>query len=110
MNVILSATVGVGALCLITGFVALGAGLASALWLLDKEDASIAEAKKMLSLKYIHLKNTKTGLMDHVLDVYEADVRETAMPIRQWFAERYDAAALTASFYAKMGWPQPDAK
>lgn len=86
------------------------AGLASALWLLDKEGATIKEAKAMMSLKYAHLKNTKTGLMDHVLEVYEADCAAAQMPIRQWFAEKYDADAVTASFYHKMGWPQPTAQ
>jgi len=83
------------------------AGLASALWLLDQEGASVAQARTMLSLKYAHLKRTKTGLMDHVLDCYEADTAENPMPIRQWFAEVYDHNALIASFYAKMGWPKP---
>ncbi len=86
------------------------AGLASALWLLDKEGASLDDAKRMLGLRYAHLKNTKTGLMDHVLDTYEADTAEAPMPIRQWFAERYDPVAITASFYSKMGWPLPGAK
>ncbi|MCP3972156.1 MAG: dual specificity protein phosphatase family protein [Rhodobacteraceae bacterium] len=76
------------------------AGLASALWLLDKQGASIAEAKKMLSLRYVHVKFGKTGLMDHVLNAYEADCAETPMPVRQWFAERYDHRALTASYNA----------
>ena len=84
------------------------AGLVSALWLLDREGASIEQAKAMLSLKYLHLKRTKTGLMDHLLEVYEADTARTPMPVRQWFAEKYDPAVITASFHAKMGWPPPD--
>lgn len=79
------------------------AGLVSALWLLDKEGANLAQAKAMLSLRYMHLKRTKTGLMDHVLEVYEADTARTPMPIRQWFTEVYDPAVITASFNAKMG-------
>ena len=85
------------------------AGLASALWLLDQEGAPLNEARKMLSLRYMHLRHTKTGLMDHVLETYAADTSEAPMPIRQWFAERYDPAAITASFHAKMGWPPPGA-
>jgi len=85
------------------------AGLASALWLLDKEGASIADAKAMLSLKYVHLKSTKTGVLDHLLEVYEADTAAAPMPVRQWFAEKYDPAAITASFHRKMGWPPPAA-
>ena len=81
------------------------AGLVSALWLLDQEGATIDHAKTMLSFKYVHLKNTKTGVLDHLLDIYEAD---DPMPIRQWFATRYDPALITASFHAKMGWPPPE--
>jgi len=79
------------------------AGLAAALWLLDQEGATLDQAKAMLSLKYVHLKRTKTGLMDHVLEVFEADTSEVPMPIRQWFAEKYDPRRVTASFNAKMG-------
>ncbi|WP_253913162.1 tyrosine-protein phosphatase [Pseudoruegeria sp. HB172150] len=79
------------------------AGLVSALWLLDKEGASIAEAKKMLSLKYAHLKRTKTGLMDYLLERYETDNAETPMSIRQWFAERYDAKTLFEDFQVQSG-------
>ncbi len=86
------------------------AGLVSALWLLDKEGAPLAEARKMLSLRYAHLKNSRAGLMGHVLDVYGADTARAAMPIRQWFAERYDPVAITSSFYSKMGWPLPEPK
>ncbi len=74
------------------------AGLASALWLLDKEGATLEQAKKMLSLRYVHLKWTKTGLMDHVLEEYEPFA---PMPIREWFAKHYDHLELTASFEAK---------
>ena len=81
------------------------AGLASALWLLDKEGASLEEAKAMLSFKYVHLKNTKTGVLDHLLDIYAQDAD---MPIRQWFASKYDPVEITASFHAKMGWPAPE--
>ncbi len=84
------------------------AGLVSALWLLDKEGADISRAKAMLGLKYAHLRNTKTGLMDHVLDCYEADSDGGRLAVRDWFATRYDRVALTRSFYDKMGWPAPD--
>ena len=84
------------------------AGIVSALWLLDQEGATIAHAKSMLSLKYAHLKHTKTGLMDHVLDCYEADSDGGKIPVREWFATWYDNEKLTASFYAKMGWPAPE--
>lgn len=85
------------------------AGLVSALWLLDQEGAGIDRARRMLSLRYAHLKRTRTGVLDHLLDCYAADTAETPMPIRQWFRDRYDPAAITASFHARMGWPAPEA-
>lgn len=75
------------------------AGLASALWMLDQEGATLEEAREMLTFKYLHRKDTRTGLMDHVLDTYEAEAN--GRPIRQWFAESYDPAAITASFEAQ---------
>ena len=39
--------------------------------------------------------------MDHVLDVYEADAAQTPMSLRQWFHDRYDPKAITASFERK---------
>lgn len=76
------------------------AGLVSALWLLDQEGASLEDARKMLSLRYMHLKGTRTGLMDHVLEAYAP---HAPMPIREWFATHYDAEVLTASFNAQRG-------
>ncbi len=79
------------------------AGLVSALWLLDQEGASIEQARAMLSLRYAHLKSTATGIMDHVLDSYDEDNAETPMPVRDWFATRYDPQRLTDSFRARGG-------
>ena len=77
------------------------AGLVAAMWLMDKEGASVDDARRMLGLRYAHLKHTRTGLMDHVLDVYEADAAQTPMSLRQWFHDRYDPKAITASFERK---------
>jgi len=84
------------------------AGLAAALWMIDQEGHSVAQARDMLSFRYLHRKRARTGLMDHVLDAFEADTAETGIPIRDWFRTRYDPRALTESFYAKMGWPLPE--
>jgi len=84
------------------------AGLVAALWLIDQEGATPQDAGAMLSFRFLHLKWTATGLMDHLLQTYADDIAATPMPVRQWFAERYDPVAITASFHAKMGWPAPD--
>ena len=74
------------------------AGLASALWLMDQEGVPVEIAKKQLHWRYAHLKGTKTGILDFVLDAYEADNAKTPMPVREWFRTRYDGAALSAAF------------
>ena len=71
------------------------AGLASAIYLLVIEKRPLAEARRMLSLRYVHLKWTKTGVLDLLLDQFEA----SAVPdFEVWLADHYDAAALQSAF------------
>ena len=79
------------------------ASFASAIWLLTQENAPITEARKMLSPRFIHLKWTRTGILDHILDAYEA--QNTAHPIsfEDWITSDYDAERLQAEFNAKRG-------
>ncbi|NCO85439.1 MAG: dual specificity protein phosphatase family protein [Rhodobacterales bacterium] len=77
------------------------AGLASALYLMAFEDVPVAEARKQLSIRYLHLKSSKTGVLDHMLDLYEARVAEGPIGIEDWIATEYDPDAVMASFQAK---------
>lgn len=43
------------------------AGLASALYLLD-QGRPVAEARKMMSLRYLHLANSDAGILDVMLE------------------------------------------
>ena len=74
------------------------AGLAAALYLLHIEGASIKEAKKQLSFKYIHLSHTQTGILDQILKAYATDTRDAPMPIRKWIEKRYDKKRLQNDF------------
>ncbi len=76
-------------------------GLAAAFYLLDQQNASVERAMSELSLKYAHRKNSRAGILDHLLQTYAADTRAAPMPIRRWIASRYDQAAITADFEAK---------
>ena len=73
-------------------------GLISALYMLDVEHRSIAEAKRQLSFRYLHLKSTDTGIMDHFLTLYEAEAKGRSM--REWVAQDYEPARLSESFAA----------
>ncbi|MBK1634643.1 phosphatase domain-containing protein [Rhodovulum adriaticum] len=74
------------------------AGLAAALYLMHIEGKSVEEAAKMLSPRYLHSRNTRTGILDHMLAAYAADTADRPMPIREWLETRYDAAAITEDF------------
>lgn len=76
------------------------ASLASALWLLHMEGASVARAKEEISFRYLHLRNSSAGVLGFMLDRYAEN--GGGMSIRDWIAERYEPEALTAEWRAKM--------
>jgi predicted protein tyrosine phosphatase len=70
------------------------AGLASAIYLLSMTDTPLAEARRMLSLRFLHLRGSKAGVLGRVLDAYAAHqyaLRPT------WVATVYDPAKLAAT-------------
>ena len=75
-------------------------GLASVLYLLHMTDTPIAQAKRQLSLRYIHIRSSQTGILDHMIETYEAHNKKEQMPIRTWIEECYDRESLSADFFA----------
>lgn len=73
------------------------AGLAAALYRLDKGEP-IENARRELSFRYLHLKFTKTGVQDHMLDLYEARQSQGPIGIRDWIMKEYDPVQLYESF------------
>ncbi len=74
------------------------AGLASALYLLHIEKAPIAVARKQLSFRYAHIRQSQTGVLDHMLDAYEADCQEAEISIREWIETKYRPKKLQRVF------------
>lgn len=74
-------------------------GLAAALYLLDVEHRPLEEAKRQLSLNYLHLKMTDTGIMDEFLTQYGAEAQGRSL--RDWIETGYDRKRLAASFEAR---------
>ena len=74
------------------------AGLAAAIYLLAAEGRSVSEARRHLHPRYVHFRWSRTGICDHLLDVYET--RNAAEPVdfETWLATEYDPGALEASF------------
>lgn len=63
-------------------------GLAAAIWLLHQEGASLAEARKELGLRYLHFKESETGVLDAVLDQFAPF--EGTVDFADWVAASYD--------------------
>lgn len=74
------------------------AGLASYLYLLHMTDTVPAVARKQFSLKYLHIKSSSTGILDHMIDAYEQDFNKSQISIREWIKTQYNPTALTQSY------------
>lgn len=76
-------------------------GLAAAIYLMMYEGASLEEAKKQLSFRFLHIRKTSTGILDHFLDVYEERVAQSPITIDDWIRTEYKPYLLTRSFEKK---------
>ena len=74
------------------------ASLASAIYLIAIEGKSVAEARKMFSIRFIHFKWTKTGILDMFLDMYEERLEQGIIAFQDWVVHEYDPEALTQRF------------
>ena len=70
------------------------AGFASAPYLLA-HGATVAEARRQLSWRYLHVRASRTGVLDDLLDRFAARQAEGAIGIEAWDRGEYDEAALT---------------
>jgi protein tyrosine/serine phosphatase len=73
------------------------AGLAAALYLVFQEGVAPAQAMRQLSLRYGHVRQAKTGILDRFFDAYLADAARDPVPFEDWIRHRYDPVALAAS-------------
>lgn len=80
------------------------AGLASVIYLLAIEGRPVAEARRMLSTRFIHVRWFKTGVLDLILDIYAARQARGAIGFEDWVRTEYDPAAIQAEFDARPVW------
>ena len=73
-------------------------GTAAAVYRLHILKQPVAQAKKELSLRYVHLLFSKTGVQDHVIALYEARLAEGDISFHDWVANEYDRDAAQHSF------------
>jgi len=74
------------------------AGLMAVLYKHFREGVPIAQALEQLSLKYLHVKHGKTGLLDFFFQTYLEETRESGKPFLDWVREDYDPARVKAAF------------
>jgi protein tyrosine/serine phosphatase len=78
-------------------------GLMSVLYRFFQEGVPIEEAKSELSLRYGHIRQADTGVLDRVFEKYLEDNKRQPMPFLEWVDTVYDPVALKRDFRAA-GW------
>lgn len=58
----------------------------------------IAQAVEQLRLKYLHVKQGKTGMIDFFFATYLAETKENEKPFLDWVREDYEQARVKAAF------------
>jgi protein tyrosine/serine phosphatase len=76
------------------------AGLMSVLFRHFHQGWPIEEAIKELSLKYGHIKQADTGVLDAVFQRYLDDSAQRPMPFLEWVDTVYDPVEIKATFRA----------
>lgn len=75
------------------------AGLASALAILI-EGGSVDQARRQLSLRYLHFKSSRSGILDAFVEAY---ANAAPMPFLEWVDTAYDPSALATDFGTQRG-------
>ena len=76
------------------------AGLMAALYVLIYCEKPVAEAMKQLSLRYLHVRQAKTGMLDSFFEAY-APYEAQGMAFFDWVDTIYDPQALHDAFMAR---------
>jgi len=76
------------------------AGLISVFYLLVHEGRPYEEAIEHLSLKYLHVKAGKTGMLDHFFETYRLYAEKNPISLMDWVRTEYDREKVQAEFMA----------
>ena len=77
------------------------AGFVAALYQIVFEGVPVAEARKQLGLKYVHLEFTRTGVQGYILDTYAARAAQRPIGFEDWLRTEYDHRALQQCYDAR---------
>ncbi len=76
-------------------------GLMSVLYRHIREGVPLAVAKQELSLRYGHIRQAETGILDHLFDRYVEYDRRRPITFFDWVESIYDPDDLVRSFRSK---------
>jgi protein tyrosine/serine phosphatase len=76
------------------------AGLMSVLYCHFRLGQPIAQAKAQLALRYGHIRQADTGVLDYVFERYEADNRRFPIGFLDWVEASYDPDEMKRTFHA----------
>lgn len=74
------------------------AGVMAVLYEHFRRGKPIAEALQQMSLKYLHVKHGKTGVIDFYFETYLRETAESGKPFLQWVEEDADPVKIKAAF------------
>lgn len=74
------------------------AGFVAAMYLMVFENQPVEIARRQLGLKYIHLKWTKTGVQDYIIDAYAAQNARAPIGFEDWLRHHYNHKVLQSGF------------
>ena len=84
------------------------AGLAALIYAHVIDGQPLAQARRHLHWRYIHFSHTRTGIVDHIVDMYEARAAQSPIGMEAWLRTEYTAQEAAESFAAKTGLPLPE--
>lgn len=73
-------------------------GLFAALYLIVREGRPVAEAGRQLGLRYGHVRQAKSGVLDHFLASYGRAAAVEPITLMEWVARDYDWKAMRTEF------------
>ena len=74
------------------------------MYLITRKKLSVAEAKKQLSFRYLHLDFTKTGILDYIFNVFDERLKIENIDFCDWLKKEYNAEILNSSFKSRVEW------
>jgi len=82
-------------------------GLVAALYLMVHDNQPVELARRQLSFRYLHIRRTATGILDHFFDIYAVRNAKNPIAITEWIETEYNEGALTKSFAEKQAALKP---